>query len=190
MQKPSNRMRYFSFPIIILGFFYILACSDQTNWSPTDSSPQLTLNKSGKGSGGSTAPSSDLLLVRKREEAENGVSRAVIGPEGGVLIHAAHRIEIAAGALSEPVELTFSMPVSDTLMFELGPDGIQFQGPVKVIFNYDHAQKNGLDETLFNAVFWNADTQSWESVPSTVDTELNEVVGSTTHFSRYAISKG
>ena len=181
--------------ILFVAFIYMSilsfsACSNQGDLSITGTN-QETLLKSGKGSNGnSPADSSDLLLVRKREAAENGVTTAVIGPEGGVIIHAAHRIEIPAGALPDSVEISFSMPVSDTLMFVFGPDGIQFQAPVKVILNYDHTFKSGLDAELFKAVFWNASTQTWDSVPSTVNTETNEVSGSTSHFSRYAISKG
>ncbi len=180
--------------LLILGMIYFAACERSGPFEPVTSqpAPPVFLSKSGPGSGGtadSTAQST-LLLVRKREEAENGVSTATIGPEGGVLIHAAHRVVIPAGALADTVTLTFSMPVSDTLMFELGPDGTQFLKPVQVIFNYDHANKSGIDEAAIQIVVWNPQTQTWDSVPSQVDTELNEVSGDTFHFSRYALSKG
>ncbi|MFQ5604696.1 MAG: hypothetical protein ACE5HS_15605 [bacterium] len=182
------------FSFLLISLFYLAACNSP---QPFEASNPLedhfkVLQKKGPGSGDNSDPNpaSDLLLVRDREENENGVSKAVIGPAGGVLIHAEHRIEVPAGALNETVELTFSMPVSDTLMFELGPDGTVFNKPVKVIFNYDHTFKNGLPQENFVVVVWNPDTQQWDEVFTIVDTVLNEVLGSANHFSRYAISKG
>lgn len=192
MQYHRLLQRLFVGLLFYFGILLFAACGNNQASSPFApvAEGQTGLSKKGSGSGGTTVPDSDLLLVRKREDAENGVSTAVIGPEGGVLIHAAHRVEVPAGALTDSVELTFSMPVSDTLMFELGPDGVQFNAPVKVIFNYDHTFKSGLDKENFKVAVWNPETQTWDLVPTTVDTEANEVNGDTNHFSRYAISKG
>ena len=163
---------------------YFSACGNNKPSSPSgpdDSEPRILAM--------SDPPESDLLLVSERAEEEEGVSTALIGPKGDVLVHADHRVEVSARALSKPVELTFSMPVSDTLMFELGPDGIRFNAPVTAIFNYDNAVTSGLDEENFSIVVWNPVSQSWEAIPSTVDTAMNEVSGDLEHFSRYAISK-
>lgn len=170
--------------LFLLCAVFLIACGDNT-WSPTTPhDSELTSLAKVKAS-----YNSDLLLVRKRQDAENGVSKAVIGILGGVLVHAEHRVEVPAGVLDEPAELTFSMPVSDTLMFDFGPDGTEFKAPVKLILSYDHALTGGLDEELFSIAVWNPNTNIWESIPTTVDTERNEVQGRTTHFSRYAISK-
>lgn len=175
---------------------FFVACNSDPVLGPTapDSSQLTVLAKSGPGGGGGgngdPNPNSSLLQVRKREDAENGVSTAIIGPEGGTLFHAAHRLVVPPGALSEPTELSFSMPVSDTLMFEFGPDGISFNLPVQVFLSFDHAFNSHLDETLYKIVFLNTTTGGWQAVPTTVDTEANEVTGGTLHFSRYAISKG
>ncbi|RMF56412.1 MAG: hypothetical protein D6743_20300 [Calditrichaeota bacterium] len=190
--------RYFLLgSLLACALLYFAGCSDTNTLSPTETSAltPTTLAKKGKGGDGTDpAAASDLLMVRKREENEDGVSSAVIGPEGGFLVHAAHRLDVSAGALSEPMELTFSMPVSDTLMFDLGPDGTQFDGPVKLTVSWDHAFTSGLDETQFKVVVWNPTTQVWESVPTSIDTELNLatgdlLTGSLKHFSRYAIRK-
>ncbi len=183
---------------------YVAACSGpQPMQSDQGSSPvTVTLSKSGKGSDGlgdvDPFPLQGFLIMRNREANERGVTRAVIGPEGGVLIHGLHRIEISPGALKRPTLLTFTMPESnpDTLICDLGPDGIQFQGPVRLIVNFDHAYTGDLDETQFFMVVFNPDTGRWEPVASTVDTEANTVesssivTGSLKHFSRYCISKG
>ncbi|MFQ5651531.1 MAG: hypothetical protein ACE5IY_16470 [bacterium] len=189
--------------LLVIGIIYLAACSDTPPLSYEaleDSGPSINFESGkGKDGDGDQDPFSDhgFLMTRKREEAEEGVSRAVIGPAGGVLVHGAHRIEISPGALSEPTELTFTMPVNepDTLMFDLGPDGTQFSAPVKLVVSFDHGFTSGLDEMLFFVVVFNPETRAWEPVESTVDTELNtvsgdNVTGSLKHFSRYCISKG
>lgn len=181
--------------LFLLEVVYFAACGYNQPFSPsaTEDLEPVRLSKPGPGRDGDGRedpnPNSTLLTVRRREADEEGTSTAVIGPQGGVLIHAAHRIEVPAGALSEPVELTFSMPVSDTLMFDLGPDGIKFNAPVNIVFNWDHTYKKGLDQHNFTIAVFNPVTQVWDKITTTADTELNEARGNTDHFSRYAISK-
>lgn len=181
------------FTLVFFEIFFLFSCAKNPAWSPLgpEDSQTSSLTKRGPGSSGSQDPNpqSILLMVKKREEAEEGVSTAIIGPQGGVLRHATHRIEVPAGALTETVELTFSMPPSDTLLFELGPHGIQFDAPVKVIFSWDHGYTSGLEEQNFTIAFWNPGSGDWDSVTTAIDTELNEASGTTTHFSRYAIRK-
>lgn len=173
----------------------IAACTPDGAFSPL--APQENalpaFSKKGQGNGDegncANAAASDLLLVRKREEAENGVSTALIGPAGGVLTHALHRVIVPAGALRDTVTLTFSMPVSDTLMFELGPDGIQFNLPVTVVLDYDHACRNGIDPETFYASVFNPTTAAWDSVSSAVDVLNDDVIAETPHFSRYALAR-
>ncbi len=176
--------------LLLAEIMYFAACGNKQPFSPTENSQPIVLTKKGSGGGNPDPnPSSTLLLVRKREENENGVSTAVIGPGGGVLTHAAHSLVVPPGALSQPVQLTFSMPVSDTLMFDLGPDGITFNAPVTLVLSYDHAFTSGVNEDSLKVVVWDPGTQNWSKIPTTVDTELNLASGVTDHFSRYAISK-
>ena len=128
-------------------------------------------------------------MVRRRDDAEDGVSTAIIGPEGGILFHASHRLEVPAGALSESVEISMSMPVSDTLLFEFGPHGIQFNMPVKLVLDFNHAWTSDLDESLFKVVYMNSTPLGWEAIPTTVDDVTEQCIGETNHFSRYAIRK-
>lgn len=186
-------------PILVVLFltleiFFYAGCGSESRSPFAPSAPETPagISFSKKGSGGGNTPpdsSSTLLLVRRREENENGVSTAIIGPAGGTLVHADHQLIIPPGALNDFVEISFSMPVSDTLMFELGPHGLQFNAPISAVFSYDHAYTGGLAEDHFTVAVWNPVTGAWDGLPSTVDTELNLVTGSTAHFSRYAISK-
>lgn len=170
------------------------SCMQEHALAPATTQESADQNFLKQGRGGNdgncaNAASSNLLLVRKREEAEDGVSKALIGPAGGVLTHALHQVIVPAGALNDTVTLTFSMPVSDTLMFELGPDGIHFNLPVTVVLDYDHACRNGLDPETFYASVFNPATGEWESVPSTVDVLNDDVIAETPHFSRYALAR-
>ncbi|MFQ5649816.1 MAG: hypothetical protein ACE5IY_07730 [bacterium] len=180
---------------VVMGTFLVFAaiCFTACNKSPSgsllgpDDSQQVILHKKGKVPNNSN---STLLLVRVRDDDENGVSRAEIGPDGGVLVHAGHQVEVPAGALGETVELSFSMPLSDTLMFDLQPDGTHFDLAINLVLSYDHAVMEGIDAESLVIVVWNPATQTWDAISSSVDTEANEVRGETTHFSRYALSKG
>ncbi|MDZ7266403.1 MAG: hypothetical protein ONB48_03990 [candidate division KSB1 bacterium] len=129
----------------------------------------------------------DFLLVARRDPAEEGVSRRVIGPEGGVLPHAAHRLEVPAGALETPTELTFAVPLSDTLMFDLGPHGTQFNVPVNLVFSYRNADLTGVNPAMLQVYYYNPAGPHYEAIPTQVDTVNMVVIGYTDHFSRYAL---
>ncbi len=129
----------------------------------------------------------EFLMVAWRDPAEEGVSRRVIGPEGGVLPHAAHRLEVPAGALNEPLELTFAVPLSDTLMFDMGPHGTQFNLPVSLVFSYRNADLTGVNPTLLQVYYYNPEGPRFEAIPTQVDTLNKVVIGYTDHFSRYAL---
>lgn len=129
----------------------------------------------------------EFLTVARRDSAENGVSTALIGPEGGVLYHAAHRLEVPAGALNEALELTFSVPLSDTLTFDMGPHGTQFNLPVSLVFNYGNADLAGVNEAQLQVYYYDPSTQIFEAIPTVVDTVNKIVTGYTDHFSRYAL---
>ncbi len=129
----------------------------------------------------------DFLTVAQRDPAEDGVSTAEIGLAGGVLTHAAHRLVVPPGALNETLELSFSMPLSDTLTFDLGPHGTQFNVPVSLVFNYGNADLTAVNESLLQVYYYDPGTQIFEPIFTTVDTVNNVVIGYTNHFSRYAL---
>ncbi len=180
--------------IILLALLNMLAlfgCSQNHHWSPTGpiSSETITSLSKDDDDGDEDDDDFDFLTVARRDPAENGVTRALIGPAGGVIMHADHRIEIPAGALSETIEISFSMPVSDTLMFDLEPHGTQFNVPINMVleFQYDNAVLTGVNEAGLRVAYFNPDTQNWDPMPTTVDPVNDVVTGQTTHFSRYAI---
>ncbi len=179
--------------LIVVEALYFVSCESSSPFAPNGSEAGGTtaLEKKGKGKGGEPDPfpNSDFLMVRRREDDENGVSSAVIGPQGGVLTHALHSIVIPAGALDQPTLISMWMPVSDTLLFGFGPEGLHFNTPVQLVLDYNHAYTSGLDETQFNVVFLDSFGGVAENIPSTVDIIGEDVIGDTNHFSRYAIKK-
>ncbi|MCB0262440.1 MAG: hypothetical protein KDH98_04730 [Calditrichaeota bacterium] len=179
------------FLISEIAFFAACESSQPLAISEADMSGSTELSKRGRGRSGEEDPfpDSEFLMVRRRDDAEDGVSTAIIGPEGGILFHASHRLEVPAGALSESVEISMSMPVSDTLLFEFGPHGIQFNMPVKLVLDFNHAWTSDLDESLFKVVYMNSTPLGWEAIPTTVDDVTEQCIGETNHFSRYAIRK-
>jgi len=176
--------------VALLNMLALFGCSQNQHWSPTGPISNETITSLSKDDDDDGDDDDfDFLMVARRDPAENGVTTALIGPAGGVITHADHRIEIPAGALSETIEISFSMPVSDTLIFDLGPHGTQFSMPINMVleFEYDNAILTGVNEAGLRVAYYNESTGEWELMPTTVDTVNDVVTGQTTHFSRYAI---
>jgi len=175
--------------IVLLAMFQIFllwGCSQNQHWSPTAPSAEGTIATLAKDDDDDD-DDLEFLMVARRDPAENGVSTAMIGPAGGVLHHAAHRLEVPAGAMSQTLELSFSMPLSDTLTFDMGPHGTQFNAPVSLVFNYSNADLTGVNEALLQVYYYDPATQIFERIFTTVDVVNNLVIGYTDHFSRYAL---
>lgn len=129
----------------------------------------------------------DFLTVAVRDADEEGVTTAAIGPLGGVVTHGDHQLIVPAGALGATITISFSVPESDTLMFDLGPHGTQFNAPVTLVFEYDNANLTGVNEAALRVGYYNENTGVWEPMPTTVDAANDVIISQTTHFSRYAI---
>ncbi len=191
--KIARSMRLLSVLLFLaLGAALHLGCSQDGRFSPVEpekiiAPPSTLITTDDDGDEGEDDDDLDFLMVARRDPAEEGVSTAVIGPEGGILPHASHRLEVPAGALSEPLELSFAMPLSDTLTFDMGPHGTQFNVPVSLVFNYGNADLTGVNEALLQVYYYDPSTQIFEAIPTAVDTVNNLLFGYTDHFSRYAL---
>lgn len=191
--KTQSQSSWFAI-IWIMVALALFACGKNAAFSPMAPEPAQTpaLEKKGKNISACSSNPTHLMWA-KWDDDEEAISTALIGPAGGVLQHAMHRLEIPAGALSAPIQVTFSTVRSDTMIFEFEPDGTQFAKPVKLVFNFNHACDQGVDVSRLGVVVWNPATRVWDAVPSKVDSVLEEVSGDvagfTPHFSRYAITK-
>jgi hypothetical protein len=183
--------------VCVIAIFALLACDQMNSSLPTapEQNQATALAKKGKGNGGNppcvTNPTH--LMWAKWDDDEEALDTLTVDPAGGVLQHAMHRLVIPAGALRAPVQVKFSTVFSDTMIFEFEPDGTQFAKPVTLVFNYNHACTDGVDVSRLGVVVWNPVTRVWDTVPSKLDSVVEEVSGDVTgftpHFSRYAITK-
>ncbi len=195
----QNKSKKSSWLVVVsaIAVLSLIACNEMNLSLPTspEQNNSTALAKKGSGSGGNPPciPNPTHLMWAKWDDDEEAIDTLTIGPAGGTVLHARHRLVIPAGALNAPVHVTFSTVFSDTMIFEFAPDGTQFNKPVTLVFNYNHACTQGVDVSKLGVVVWNPATQIWEPVPSKVDSVLEEVSGDVTgftpHFSRYALSK-
>ncbi len=122
-------------------------------------------------------------------------------PDGGELVLAGGDVEldVPAGAVTQDVVLTAD-PVEDPpegqvgalpgTVFDLGPDGFEFEQPIVLSFTYDpavvtEANPNTREEDL--RLFTLVEGVWIPTEDSSVDPVTHTVSGSTTHFSRFGV---
>ncbi len=82
-----------------------------------------------------------------------------------------------------PAGVNFIGPV-----FDLGPDGTNFNPPLVLTFSYNDADvPAGVDEGSLKVCFYNESTGQWVECVCTVDIVNNVITAIITHFSEYAI---
>ena len=69
-----------------------------------------------------------------------------------------------------------------------GPHGSQFATPVEVVLSYKLADLTGVDENDLQIYYFNEDTNIWELIGGTVDTDKKKITVFLQHFSRYALA--
>lgn len=127
----------------------------------------------------------DLATICKRDKNEIGTSAAMIGPAGGVLWRAKHRLVIPAGALTKTVKISFSIIASAYLECELKPYGLKFDRPARLVLSYNGTCDGNLDESALKVAYYNPFVQLGVLIPTAIDTELNTV---TVELERFAFS--
>jgi hypothetical protein len=144
---------------------------------------------------GSRASASGLRkLERAGDRARVVVER--IGPEGGVIETAGHRLTVPAGAVEEPV--VFRMRVVDgAVEVDLTATGRQsktendvgaagFDRPLGLELSYSEAAAVADPGQL--VIVWVRDDGTLVSLPSTVDRGARTVSAKLNHFSAYALA--
>ena len=115
----------------------------------------------------------------------------VIGPRGGSLRVAGHRLMVPAGVLTEPTRFTISAPAGRQVKLELmanGAEHFQFAAPVAVTISYDRCRRQHPDAA---ASVWFVDdsgTTLLEPMVSKDDRNRKAVTFSTSHFSTYLVA--
>ncbi|MCP4601121.1 MAG: hypothetical protein GY847_11455 [Proteobacteria bacterium] len=120
--------------------------------------------------------------------ADAGDPGTLVSPSGDVVEGPdGVSIDIPAGALDAEVEITIT-PITvpedvDAVgpAYELGPDGTTFATPVEVTLPYDPELVQG-DESLVRIWLGDPETDTWEILDGSIDTENQTVTGEATHF--------
>ncbi len=137
------------------------------------------------------------------EEDPYDASETIVAVNGGIVTNTADTIavDIPAGALSADTEITVeaSEAVGDfqvqegitpvDYVYTFGPEGTTFSTPITLTFDYDDTGMTLAEEQSLDIYWFNETTSLWESQGATVDTALNTLTLSVTHFSSYVVGK-
>ena len=109
-----------------------------------------------------------------------------VGPSGGVINVGPHRLEIPAGALTEPVEITAQIPGGRVNSIRLAPHGLEFAQPALLTMSYANCT---LAVLLPKRIVYTTETLSLLEILQSLDDALDETVSAPLdHFSRYAVA--
>ena len=148
-----------------------------------------------------TAPASEALFHRTTSDQpqlaycparESSIASRVIGPEGGSVAVAGHRIDIPAGAIARPTRVTLTAPAGPTLRVDITAGAsphYTFLTPARVTISYDRCPRQ---HRLFShAEAWYFDPSSrqlLEEMDARVDRRDRTIGFTTTHLSTYVVS--
>lgn len=123
--------------------------------------------------------------VRRADRAAVVVPPAALGENSDITVSQPGAADEAArqAVAANAGKAQASLPVA------FGPEGTTFLEPVTVTLPYDAAlvASQGLREADLKVHYWNARSQRWEDLPSTVDQAQKTVSAQTTHFSVYQV---
>ena len=153
----------------------------------------------GGGGGGATAGVADLsdaiepngkLLQEKRDFS--------INEEAFLLLPAGTFCTLNGAAISFiyilPLDNTDTPPpvpdydVTVARIFKFGPEGVQFNPPVPLTFNYKQTLiPDGIDETSLYIAWWDTQTKQWVRLETHIDADKNTAEADISHFSMYTL---
>jgi hypothetical protein len=111
----------------------------------------------------------------------------IIGPEGGTLQLGYHQLIVPPGAVSDYVTFQMGYASANAVAVDCVPSPLTFQVPVTLILSYSGTQYEDADGTPPLSMVYMATENSFQPVPSVVDTGSLTVRATTDHFSRYII---
>ena len=116
----------------------------------------------------------------------------MIGPEGGSLQVAGHRLTVPAGVLTEMTRFSLRAPAGPEVKLELSAGGAthyQFSSPVAVTISYDRCTRQHQPRAAVSA--WYVDDSGQEFIERMTgrdDRTRMEVTFQTSHFSTYLVA--
>ena len=165
--------------IAIFAPFLLAACGEN---SPTAPAPVALLHRS----------TVDRLQLAYCPSSETLSATRVIGPDGGAVAIAGHRIDIPAGAIPRPMRVRLVAPAGRVLRVDItaGQEThYEFLAPARVTISYDRCPRQ--HRLLGGAEAWYFDPatgQALEDMDATVDRRRRTVAFTTDHLSTYVVS--
>ena len=155
----------------------------------------------------SDSPSAPELTptLSRRSEADEGPARVVmcpttqsyrtsgmLGPEGGTLQVAGHRLTIPAGVLTERTRFTLRAPAGPEVKLELSAGGAshyQFSARVGVTISYDRCTRQHQPRDPVSVWYVDDSGQEFlERMSGRDDRNRMEITFQTSHFSTYLVA--
>ena len=149
-----------------------------------------------------TAPLSAPTLSRSAHSVDNAprlllcpttrsyVARGTIGPNGGSIRVAGHRLTIPPGVLTVPTRFTMTAPSGPEVKLELSANGAEhyrFAAPVVVTISYDRCTRQHWPPTPATAWYVEGG-RLVERMRGNDDRRRNAVSFRTNHFSTYTVA--
>lgn len=140
--------------------------------------------------GPSLATSGGQALVA----CESGVARsaqALVGPLGGTVAVEGVSVQVPAGAVLAPVELTVTVPVSRYLVVDIDATGFEhfrFEAPITVSMDYSRCPPGQIERGPISVWYVGDDAALLEQMPTLDDRGKKRVTFLTGHLSGYAIA--
>ena len=115
---------------------------------------------------------------------------ASVGLLGGVINVGPHRLVVPPGAVLKRTSITAKITAGDaTNSIQFSPEGLRFKVPPVLIISYSNCTVSGGILGLLKLVYTSDDLRSILEILPAVANPLNQtVVGTITHFSRYAVA--
>jgi len=114
-------------------------------------------------------------------------SSALIGPAGGSLQIGQYTLQVPAGALAQPVQISGEQLPDTVNSVRFAPEGLQFARPATLTMTY--ANCNLLGRLLPKRIAYTSDNLQILSYLLSLDNLLSRTVkGQVNHFSRYAVA--
>lgn len=146
------------------------------------------------------APTEPTSALEIEETNPYNASQTVIATDGGTITNTADTVsvEIPVGALTSDTEITIEtseaigdFQVQDTILIDyvytFGPSGTTFDPSATIVLDYDDAGMTLMEEEGLDIYLYNETLETWEAQGAVIDTTLNTLTLSITHFSKYAI---
>jgi hypothetical protein len=158
------------------------ACSDQPPTSPR-LAPSLSV--------GSESAHQAHIAVCPTTESHR--TEGVLGPRGGSLHVAGHRLTVPPDVLTEATSFTLYAPAGQEVRLELSAQGAehyQFAAPVVVTISYDRCRRQRPSASIASAWYIDdsGETLRVEPMRGKDDRKRKAVTFPTTHFSTYVVA--